>query len=82
MDGEMSALRELSGGKIIIYKVLWLREEGGGRKVAATASCHQRQTQSSEQFIEEQGKGEGIWHEKSRNLWERERGIGVTAIPS
>lgn len=35
---EMSAVRELSGGTNIIYKVLWLMEEGRGRKVAATVS--------------------------------------------
>lgn len=31
----MSSVRELSGGTNVIYKVLWLVEEGGGRKVAA-----------------------------------------------
>lgn len=59
-------MRELSAGTNIIYKALWLLEEGRGRKVAATvrvlmtaASCHQKH--SSELFIKDRGKAGGEW---------------------
>lgn len=73
LDGCVSALRELSGGTSIIYKVLWLMEEGRGRKVAATASSDGSstlppKTHSSELFIKERGRrgGSGMLTEGTR----------------